>query len=202
LIEFNVDLPVSALAVIDLFAHEGYPGHHTEGQLKEKRVYREKGYAEQASMLLHSPAAVIAEGIATTAGEIIFPNGGQQAWNAEVLFPAAGIEADEAEVIQRIGAAREKLRSVSANAAILFNTGECTEEQAVDYIQTYALANRGRAERSFRFISHPLFRSYPFTYTQGYDLIEQAAKGGDKLPIFLKLLTEQVLPSQLAEIGF
>jgi hypothetical protein len=201
LIEFNVDLPVSALALLGLFAHEAYPGHHTEGQLKEKRLYQELGYAEQAAMLLHSPAAVIAEGIAVTALEMIFPDDSHHQWNAEVLFPAAGIQADPPEMIRRIEAAREKLRYVSGNAAILYNTGEYTPDQTIDYIQTYALSSRARSEKSFHFISHPLFRSYPFTYTQGYDLIAQAAQNEDKKALFLRLLTGQVLPSQLGTQG-
>jgi hypothetical protein len=197
LIEFNVDLPVSALALIELFAHEAYPGHHTEGQLKEKYLYQELGYAEQAAMLLHSPSAVIAEGIAVTALEMIFPDDSHHQWNAEVLFPAVGVEADPPEMIRRIEAAREKLRYVSGNAAILYNTGEYTPDQTIDYIQTYALSTRARSEKSFRFISHPLFRSYPFTYTQGYDLIAQAAQNEDKKALFLRLLTGQMLPSAL-----
>ncbi len=197
LVEFNVDLPVSALGLLDLFAHEAYPGHHTEGQLKEKRLYQELGYAEQAAMLLHSPSAVIAEGIAVTALEMIFPDDSHHEWNAEVLFPAVGLQADPPEMIRRIEAAREKLRYVSGNAAILYNTNEYTQDQTIDYIQTYAIASRARAEKSFRFISHPLFRSYPFTYTQGYDLIAQAAQKVDKKSLFLQLLVRQVLPSQL-----
>lgn len=198
LIEFNTDFPVTATGVLGLFAHEGYPGHHTEGQLKEKLLYHEKGYAEQAALLLHSPSAVIAEGIATLALEIIFPDDSADAWNDEVLFPAAGIQPDPPEVIRQIHQAREQLRYVSGNAAILYNTGELTPEQTVDYFQTYALSSRPRAEKSFRFISHPLFRSYPFTYTEGYDLIRRATRAGDEKPLFRRLLTEQILPSQLA----
>jgi hypothetical protein len=201
LIEFNIDLPISALGLLDLFAHEAYPGHHTEGQLKEKHLYQELGYAEQAAMLLHSPSAVIAEGIAVTALEMIFPDDSHHEWNAEVLFPAVEVQADPPEVIRRIEAAREKLRYVSGNAAILYNTNEYTQDQTIDYIQTYALATRPRAEKSFRFISHPLFRSYPFTYTQGYDLIAQLAQNEDKKALFLRLLTGQMLPSQLESQG-
>ncbi len=95
LIEFNTDVPVSAPWLISTFAHEGYPGHHTEHILKERLIYRDKGYAEQATALLHSPAAVISEGIAVTAVEILFPDGSHHDWNNEVLLPEAGIENGE-----------------------------------------------------------------------------------------------------------
>ena len=196
LIEFNTDMPMSAAGLIGTFAHEGYPGHHTEHMLKEKVLYREKGYAEQAAALLHSPTAVISEGIATTAIEMIFPDGGHHAWNAEVLFPAAGlpVEPDTAERQRRLAEALEALRYVSGNAAILYHTGQLNSDQTIDYIRTYGLVPQNRAEKSFSFISHPLFRSYPFTYTLGYDLIRAMP---DPAATFRRLLTEQVLPSAL-----
>lgn len=200
-IEFNTDVPVSALGLISTFAHEGYPGHHTEALLKERLLYHEKGYAEQAAALLNSPAAVISEAIATTASEIIFPNDSEHDWNVEVILPAADINTGEtAEQLRRIAKAAEALRYVSGNAAIQYHNGQLTKEQTIAYIQTYALATPERAAKSFSFLSHPLYRSYLFTYTEGYDLIAKAtaaAENGDKLPLFRHLLTEQILPSQL-----
>ncbi len=200
LIEFNTDMPMSAAGLIGTFAHEGYPGHHTEHMLKEKVLYQEKGYAEQAAALLHSPTAVISEGIATTAIEMIFPNGGHHDWNAEVLFPAAGlnVESDTAERQRRLTEALDALRYVSGNAAILYHTGQLTREQTIDYIRIHGLTSKARAEKSFSFISHPLYRSYPFTYTLGYDLIRATP---NPAATFRRLLTEQVLPSELAAMG-
>ncbi len=166
--------------------------------LKERLLYHEKGYAEQAVALLNSPAAVISEAIATTASEIIFPNGSEYDWTVEVILPAAGIDTGETAVhLRRIAEAGNTLRYVSGNAAIQYHTGQLTKEQTIDYIQTYALATPERAEKSFSFLSHPLYGSYLFTYTEGYDLIAQAVENGDKLPLFRRLLTEQILPSQL-----
>jgi hypothetical protein len=198
LIEFNTDVPVSALWLLSTFAHEGYPGHHTEAMLKERLLYRQKGYGEQAAALLNSPDAVVSEGIAVTAVDIIFPNDSHYDWTVNTILPAANIETGEtAEQLRRIAKAGNTLRYVSGNAAIQYHTGQLTKEQTIDYIQTYALATPERAEKSFSFLSHPLYGSYLFTYTEGYDLITQAAKGGDKLPLFRRLLTEQILPSQL-----
>lgn len=200
-IEFNTDTPISALGLIGTFAHEGYPGHHTEGLLKEKKFVQERGYGEMAVMLLHSPAAVISEGIATTAVEIIFPDESHHAWNHDVLLPEADILPLETAVeLRRMSDALKALRYVSGNAAILYHSGELSKEETIRYIQMYALATPERAAKSFSFLSHPLFRSYLFTYTQGYDLIAAAADG-DKWPVFARCLTGQVLPSQLAEEG-
>ncbi|RMH02467.1 MAG: hypothetical protein D6706_00025 [Chloroflexi bacterium] len=205
LIEFNTDIQPDARSLLALFAHEGYPGHHTEATLKEKLLYHEKGYAEQAAALLHSPSAVIAEGIATTAIEIIFPNSTHYHWTIEHILPQADLSPDandSAETLQKLGEASRWLRYVSGNAAILYHTGQLNETETIEYIQTYALASVERARKSFSFITHPLFRSYIFTYTQGYELIQQAAQNGNKKPIFLRLLKEQILPSALANGRF
>jgi hypothetical protein len=197
LIEFNTDLPLNALNLLGTFAHEGYPGHHTEAVLKEIELHQRRGYAEQAALLLHSPAAVISEGIATMALEIIFPDGSHHDWNAEVLLPAAGlpVESGVAARLRRISAAAETLRYVSGNAAILYHTGLINKAGAIDYMQTYGLATPERAAKSVSFFTHPLFRAYVFTYSVGYDLI---AGADDPVATFRRLLTEQVLPSELA----
>ena len=200
LIEFNTDVPISALGLLGTFAHEGYPGHHTEGTLKEMALWRARGYGEQASFLLHSPAAVIAEGIATTALEIIFPDETDLAWTVENLLRPAGISPEPITQMQRIAHAGRALRGVSANAAILYHTDQINRDQALDYLITYGLSSPERAAKRFEFFTNPLFRSYIFTYTHGYDLIAAAADG-DKAPLFRRLLTEQILPSQLAEIS-
>ncbi|MCL4871063.1 MAG: hypothetical protein KJ063_19060 [Anaerolineae bacterium] len=197
LVEFNTDLPTSALGLLTTMAHEGYPGHHTEHQLKEKYLLKEKGYAEFGSFLLHSPAAVIAEGIATTAQEIIFPGDTAHDYIAQMVLPAAGIFDVTGEQLRRKHEAGKGLRGVSSNAAILYHTGQLNQPQTIEYIQSYGLVNPKRAQQSFRFLSNPLFRSYIFTYTEGYQLIANASNG-DKTPLFKRLLVEPVLPSQLA----
>jgi hypothetical protein len=201
LIEFNTDMPINVYGLLGTFAHEGYPGHHTEQILKDKLLYQEKGYAEEAVRMLSSPGAVIAEAIATTALEIIFPNHSDEVWNDEVMFPAAGLTAEPAEQRIRIIQADHQLRYVYDNAAILYHTGRLNEEQTVDYFRTYTLSNEQRARRNFRFINDPVFPSYTHTYTWGYDLITEATNGGDKTPLFRRLLTEQLLPSDLKQLN-
>lgn len=198
-IEFNTDIPLSAAALAETFAHEGYPGHHTEAALKDQLLARERGYAEHMLMLLHSPAAVIAEGIATTALEMIFLDGSHHQWNMDVLFPAAGLtdEALEAATqLPAIEAAMRQLDRVMGNAAILYHSGGLNRQQTIDYLQTYGLGSPRRAEKTFEFLSHPLNRSYVFTYTEGYELIDRQP---DKGPVFRRLLISQTLPSDLAQ---
>jgi hypothetical protein len=202
LIQFNTDIPKSALSLVDVMAHEGYPGHHTEAVVKEEQLWRRHGYGETSAMLLNSPAAVISEGIATTAVEIIFPNREHLHWTLDVLLPAIPMRIEEtAEQLWSIQQAMRQLRWVTGNAAILYHSGQLSQEEASDYIRTYSLTSPKRAQKSLEFITHPLYGSYPFTYTEGYELISKAAGNGDKMAVFLSCLTGQILPSQLAADG-
>jgi hypothetical protein len=199
LIEFNTDIPKSALALVPLFAHEGYPGHHTEAILKEQEYWRRRGYGEASVMLLHSPAAVIAEGIAMTAVEIIFPEREYLLWTLDTLLPTIPMSVQEsADQIWHLQEAMLQLRWVTGNAAFLFHTGQQTAEQTIEYLITYGSTSPDHARKNMQFITHPLFRSYPFTYTEGYKLISKAAGSGSKTGVFLECLTGQILPSQLA----
>ncbi|MCI0399205.1 MAG: hypothetical protein L0332_06570 [Chloroflexi bacterium] len=201
LVEFNTDIPVFALDILNTMAHEAYPGHHTEAVLKERRFLIEAGYGEVASFLLLSPAAVIAEGIATTALEVIFPGAEAYEWNEQVLLPAigkAGVES--AAQMKAIEDAERDLRYVATNAAYYYHTGRFSQEEAIEYLESYELSSRQRAEQGFNFFTQPPYRAYTFTYTTGYDLIT-AASGEDKRTLFRRLLTELWTPSALAELA-
>jgi hypothetical protein len=207
-IEFNTDIPVSALEIVELFAHEAYPGHHTQHQLQEKHLYRDKGFVELATVILHSPPCVLIEGAGITAVEVIFPGGSHYDWTAEVLIPTAGLPDISGEELRRIlGGCRKLLFYVGGhpfyvidNAAIKYHSGELTEEQTIDYCRTYGLVTEAQARQTFSILAHPLYGVYVLTYAQGYELIEQAAHGGDKRPLFKRLLAEEMLPSQLATL--
>jgi hypothetical protein len=201
LIQVNTDMPSNVLGLTELFAHEGYPGHHTEGTLKEQELYRGRGWLEYSVFLLLSPAAVIAEGIATTAAEIIFPGMDLHRWNAETMLPAAGIAPESPEEMAAIHSASRALQHVVDNGALLYHTGRLDEQGVIDYLRTYNLVDEKRARRSFGFFTHRLNRAYVFTYTSGHDLIERASRHGDKRPLFRRLLHETLTPSQLAELA-
>jgi hypothetical protein len=200
LIEFNTDIPMEASELLDFCAHEGYPGHHTENMLREQR-YLTQGHIEGAFVLLLSPGAVMAEGIATTAQEIIFPDDSHDAWYDEVLYPELGIEPHPLEMRRAINRALHELRYVAANAALRYHTGQANQAQTLDYFKTVGTLDDDRADKTLEFISHPLGRSYIFTYTAGYDLIAAAAKGGDKRSVFKHLLDKPMLPRDLAALA-
>jgi hypothetical protein len=90
---------------------------------------------------------------------------------------------------------------VAGNAALRYHTGQADQAQTLDYLKTMEALDEDRAAKTFEFISHPLGRSYIFTYTAGYDLINAAAKGGDKQHVFKHLLNKPVLPRDLVALA-
>ncbi|MCX6032071.1 MAG: hypothetical protein NT169_22590 [Chloroflexi bacterium] len=55
-IAINTDLPLQVVELADLLAHEGYPGHHTELAIKERRLRHELGWGEHCLALINAPS--------------------------------------------------------------------------------------------------------------------------------------------------
>ncbi len=196
LIEFNTDLPSQITTLVNIMAHEGYPGHHTEHCLKEYLLYRQKGYIEHAVLLVRAPESVIAEGIATFAEEVIFERKELLEWVLQHLGPIAQIDFDP-ELEKEILDAVKELFYVAGNAAYLFYVENMPEDQVVDYVAKYGLMKKEEAKKRISFIKDPLWRPYVYNYTEGYKLVERYLGRPFDLNKFKKLLTEQIVPSQL-----
>jgi hypothetical protein len=196
LVEINTDLPIKANALLDLVCHEAYPGHHTEHALKERRLFRERGWGEQAIQLINTPECVVSEGIATLAADMIFGLDAHT-WAAEHLYPLAGIQGDPAREA-RIAAAQWSLRALSANAATLLHERGAGPEDVVQYLMRYGLRTEREARQSLRFIATPLWRTYSFTYFVGRQILAAWLEKGDRRERFVRLLTEQLYPSLLS----
>jgi hypothetical protein len=198
LIELNTDSPFHANGIVGLLAHEGYAGHHTEHASKEQVLYEQHGYVEQCVLLINAPECVISEGIATTAADVIFDEGEVEAWTRAELYPRAGI-VDELspEEVERMGQAGEALGGVSGNAALMLHVDGKSEEEVIAYLLKYSGRARDEAERSIRFLRHPLYRSYTYTYSYGHELVTQLFKQQDKVTVFKRLLSEPLTPTDL-----
>jgi hypothetical protein len=199
-VELNTDLPIHAVRLTELLAHEAYPGHHVEHALKE-RLYRFGGRGEHAIQLINTPECVISEGIATLAEGMVFTPDDLARFRTEVVYPAAGIDGDPEREIA-IAAAQRALRAVPGNAALLLHAEHRDSEEVVAYLERYALSSEAEARQRLRFIADPLWRAYIFTYHAGYDLLGAwlaTADEAERRDRFRTLLTEPVTPSWAAE---
>lgn len=187
----NLDVPTTGLDLIQLAAHEVYPGHHTEHAVKEQILVRDRGQIEESLQLVPTPQAVVSEGIAETAGDLL----GEEARTAayEVLR-RHGLEVSP-ELGEQISQALEPLRSVGLDAALLIHQHGASHEEAQAYVERWNLVPPEQAKHTVRFAVDPTWRAYVVTYSAGRDLC-RAFVAGDPAR-FGRLLTEPVRIGEL-----
>jgi hypothetical protein len=198
-IEINIDLPMRVNGLAITIAHEGYPGHHTELCMKEARLIRQMDYQEHLVTLINSPSSVIAEGIATSALETVLTDQELEDWYREEILPRADMTHIDAKQIIEITRAERKMRGLWGNAAFMLHDQKKSTDEIISYLQKYKMSTEKEANRAIQFMSGPLDRSYIFTYTAGYDLLEELFSMADRDKYFARLLEEPVTPSQIRE---
>jgi hypothetical protein len=192
-VAINTDLPVLAPHLGRLIAHEAYPGHHTEHARKEAGLVRRRHQLEESIFMVGTPQCLLAEGLADLGFEVIAGPGRHQTL-AEHLHPL-GIpyDAGPAGDIEPIG---EILGAVRGNAAIGLHDRGWSFDQAVEYMQRWALLPRPRAAKSIEFVVDRTWRAYPFCYIDGVRLCRRFVAG--RIDRFERLITEQMVPAELA----
>ena len=203
LIQVNTDLPIFIDRAIDLACHEGYPGHHVYNALLEQHLVNGRGWHEFTVYALFSPQSLIAEGTANFGIEVAFPGVSRVSFERDVLFPLAGLDPSSAlrynEVLRRL----DGLSYAGNEAARGYLDGRLTAAQAADWLVTYTLTSRARAEQRVRFVDQ--YRSYVINYNYGKDLVRQYVEGhggvadapGVRWRIFGDLISSPRLPSAL-----
>jgi hypothetical protein len=191
-IEVNTDAPLSPSFVTELATHEAYPGHHTERTWKEQVRVRDAGELEESAQMIGTPSALIAEGIAGLAAEILLGDEEQEVTAKHVAGTGVAYDPDVSRAVQK---AVIPLGGVVGNVALLLHTRGASTEEAIDYLMRWALRSRRLAEQAVRFITHPVWRSYVTTYADGYDLCRDFVDGDPAR--FKRLLTEQLTPADL-----
>lgn len=197
-VELNTDLPTDVKGLVDFMCHEGYPGHHTEFVLKELHLFQEQGYLEQAIFPIISPQAVISEGIATCAREMIFSLHEAEEWLARHIYPAAGLEPDSLDLAKLRRAGELLDYPAGGNAAFLLHEGRSATE-VTHYLIKYSLLSPEEAQKFLEYLKVPFQQAYIFTYFHGKRLLKPWLQGPDRWQAFRRFLTEQVYPSELAQ---
>lgn len=196
-IDVNTDLPNFLTDLPDLVAHESYPGHHAEHVIKEQQLVLENNWLEFEIQLLDSPECVLAEGIATSALEVVMDNSELIQWVSEELAAIANmnLSLEEVQKTHQIANAMASLTYVAGNAALMLFEDQVPEASILEYLQHFQLSTKDEAKKRFEFIKYA--RGYVYTYSTGYDLLKPLLAGSDKVTWFQRLLLEPVTPSQL-----
>lgn len=199
-IQVNTDLPITIDRAVDLACHEGYPGHHVYNVLLEKSLVRDRRWIEFSVYPLFSPQSLIAEGTANYGIPVAFPGETRIAYEKATLFPAAGLDASAAERYYAVQALVDRLAYAGNEAARRYLDGAITREQAVEWLQRYAMMPKERAEQRTRFFDQ--YRSYVINYNLGKDLVKtwveaQGSTSAERWNAFESLLSSPRLPSGL-----
>jgi hypothetical protein len=188
----NTDLPVFSWRLPALIAHEMYPGHHTEHAWKEALLVDEDGRLEETIFLTGTPQAVVSEGIASLAPELVAADEAGKSGYAELGIPY------DAETAAAVRAPRDELELVSVNAAYLLHVDGRPPDEVRDYIVHWSLTTPERAAKSIEFLTHPTWRAYVGCYSSGYELCKRFVDGDARR--FRTLLTEQLTTSDLVQM--
>jgi hypothetical protein len=203
LIQINTDLPIYLERVIDLAAHEGYPGHHVYNCLLETEFAHKYGWVEFTVYPLFSPQSLIAEGTANFGIEVAFPGKERMEFERDVLFPLAGMDKGRAEIYSKVLTLLEKLNYASNEAARLYLNEIISRSEAVQWLVRHAAMSEERAQGEINFIDQ--YRSYVINYNLGMDLVRRyidrrggtADKPERRWEEFTKLISSPRLPSGL-----
>lgn len=194
-VEINIDdciqRGVHVQVLMDALCHEVYPGHHTAYTLREHHLHREQGYQEEMIGLIFIPAAVIGEGIATTACEMLFSPHELEAWLVEYVYPELGIVADRADVA-KIQQATDTLNGLWGNAIFMLREGQ-SEDALRAYLAPYM------RQPHLPFWQLPFHEGFGFVEPYGKRLMQSWLQGPDRQQTFRRFLAEQWYPSQLVK---
>jgi hypothetical protein len=198
-IDVSTDLPIRMEGVLPGMPHETYPGHHTELAIKERLLYRGKGWQEH-SIVATGPQAVLAEGLAMWAWEIIFEGTELADFLREELYPLGGLAAEHVERdVAAIRANESMIGVVDGNAALLLHRDGRPPEDVKEYLVHFGLLTPERAAKGLEFLLHPLSRSYIFNYGVGRELLAPLLQGPGRVENFSRLLSEPLTPGQVRQ---
>jgi len=186
-IAVNVDLPMSGIELLRLAIHETYPGHHAERCSKEQRLVRERGMLEETLVLVPTPQALVAEGIAELAPEVLLD--GEGGPSLAGVVHDSGIEFDLVHA-RAVEQAAEPLGWVEVNAALMLHEQGTAEDEVYAYLERWGLLTGQLASHVIRFLNAPTSRSYVMNYPVGRKLCRAYVAGEPER--FRRLLTEPV----------
>jgi hypothetical protein len=192
LIQINDELSIAAWRMVDLLAHEAYPGHHTEQVCKDVALVRGRNRTELSVWVYTTPQALMAEGIAMLAPEILFGEEIEEV-GARCLRPL-GIAYDTAgsAVVRR---AKGLLVAVRANLALMFDEGRIDRAGIRAYARRWLLEVEGHVDRVIESLCERQWPPYESCYPQGLRACRRFV-GGDA-DRFGRLLREQLTPGTL-----
>jgi hypothetical protein len=203
LVQFDTTSLPNLESVLELAAHEGYPGHHLSNIVREKHLVKDSGWVEFSVCLLFCPQSVLDEGLACVAPDLVLPLKERISFFKTTIFPILGLDTSLAEPYCRVTEARKRLDEVDLDIARNYLDGTFDSTRAINWLCRYTLTSRDGALRSLRFTED--YRSYQVTYTVGEELVRgymtrhggTPDNPGKQWGLFYRLISSPLLPADL-----
>ena len=192
LVKVNDQASVPAWRLVEIVAHEAYPGHHSETVCKETALVS-AGRSELNVYVYTTPQATMAEGLAMLAPEVLL--GDEIDEVAVSCLRPLGIDYDT-RAAGAVRAAMELLLPLRANLALMRDEGRIDEAGMRAYARRWLLGDDGSVERE---VSSLCARQWPpveSCYPEGLRLSRRFVSGDPRR--FGRLLREQLTPRTLA----
>lgn len=202
-IQVNTSLPFYVDRVIDIAAHEGYPGHHVYNSLLEQTLVKGKGWKEFTVYPLFSPQSLIAEGTANYGIEVAFTKEEKIKFEKTVIFPLSGLDSSKADLYYKLQSLLSKLSYLGNDYAQQYLDGKISKEKAIALYVENLFMTKEKTSQRIKFLEK--YRSYIINYNVGLDLVRKYIEhngGTDNNPqlrwkLFQELLSNPVTPGKL-----
>ena len=206
-VDINTDLPIRAVDLLQLIAHETYPGHHLEHAWKESELVVGRRRLEASVLLINAPECLISEGLADLGRRFALPPADEPDVLVE-LYERAGLAIaadpaaarDAAERTATIAVLRRTLSESRVNAALMRHADGAGHDEVLAYLEQVGRYPPDQAAKRLEFIEHPLWRTYVFVYYEGESLLRrwlEAVSEPERAARFGRLLREQLTPAAI-----
>jgi hypothetical protein len=172
-VQVNRDFPLAASDLLEIAAHEAYPGHHVLSVLRERSLGRER-----ALVAPRGREALLNEGLASYGLDLAFPGEERAKFEREVLYPLAGLDSEEAELYSRVAREVRRLAPLRVAAARSYLDGKRDRVQSVLFLENEALVPAPWA--FLQFVDR--YRTYVVTYTLGLDEVRRRVESRSSDP--------------------
>jgi hypothetical protein len=183
----NQDRPIAALRLLELVAHEAYPGHHTESACHERL-----GRPELLVYVYPTPQALISEGIGMLALEALLGDEAEEVGARCLRGLGIAYDAETAVAVRR---AQLELTAVRANLALMMDESGMSHADAHAYARRWLLDDDATVDHVVDSMSRREWPAYESCYPEGLALCRRFVRGDPGR--FRRLLCEQLTPAQL-----
>lgn len=194
-IEINPNYNMYWSVFLSAAAHEGYPGHHMNFVLNEKRLYQELNQFEHSILLLKSPVLVICEGIADLAVNVLYSYREQA--DISLQYFSNGTEEVTLENLALQNRVKAKQSLFWYNLAYHAHFDGWSEEKLIKYALNFELFSLKDIKNIIKLIFEPAHSTTAFLYNLGNKLIINKYGEFPSVNKFRDILLNPLMPSDL-----